>query len=155
MYACTCMLTHYPLAVPYYLNNRYMQMCSSVKTAQRNWLLGVKAANFLSCIFICPPKFIVSFCSLQWTVKGSKVNNGCHKQCASCTSLHLHCMNGIRWVILARGMSSQTSWITRHNIYEKDKGGGIYHTKAVAECIEPDRFRSLCCELISGKCLKP
>ena len=38
---------------------------------------------------------------------------------------------------------------------EKDKGGGIYRTKAVAECIEPDRFRSLCCELISGKCLKP
>ena len=41
------------------------------------------------------------------------------------------------------------------HIDEKDKGGGIYHTKAVAECIEPDRFRSLCCELISGKCLKP
>ena len=40
-------------------------------------------------------------------------------------------------------------------LLKKTREGGIYHTKAVAECIEPDRFRSLCCELISGKCLKP
>ena len=44
--------------------------------------------------------------------------------------------------------SCRSSWLESRiiKINEKDKGGGIYHTKAVAECIEPDRFRSLCCE---------
>ena len=50
---------------------------------------------------------------MQWTVKCSKVNNGCDKLCASCTTRYLRGMNGLRWVILAIEMSSQTTWITR------------------------------------------
>ena len=46
--------------------------------------------------------------------KWSKVNNGCDKPCASFTSLDRHDMNGIRWVILAYGLSSHT-WIARQN----------------------------------------
>ena len=60
-------------------------------------------------------KLIMAFCSVQQTVKCSKVNDGCDKPCASCTTLHLYGMNELRGVILVCGMSSHTSWITRHN----------------------------------------
>ena len=56
----------------------------------------------------------MAFCIVQQTVKCSKVNNGCDNPYALCTTLYLHGINGLRGVILARGMSYQTSWITRH-----------------------------------------
>ena len=43
------------------------------------------------------------------------IQDGHDKPCAYCTTLHLRGMNGIRWVILACGMSSLNSWVTKHN----------------------------------------
>ena len=93
-----------------------------MKTAPRNCLIWFKSAicRESSC---AKKKFIVAFCSLQQTIECCKVNNGCDKSCASCTTLHLRGMNGLRWVILACGMSSQTSWITRHNCSMVSGGG--------------------------------
>ena len=93
-----------------------------VKTAQRNCLVWVESAICRESSF-AKQKCIVSFCSVQRTVKCSKANNGCDKPCASCTTLHLRGMNGLRWFILVRGMSSQTSWITRHNCTMVPGGG--------------------------------
>ena len=66
-----------------------------VKTSQRNCLVWVKSV-------------ICHFSSVQQTIKYSKVNNGFDKLCASCN-------HGLRWVILACGMSPHTAWITWHN----------------------------------------
>ena len=66
-------------------------------------------------------KFIVAFALAADPC--SKVNNGCDKPCDSCTTLYLRGMNGLRWVALACGMSSQTSWITRHNCTMASGGG--------------------------------
>ena len=68
-------------------------------------------------------KFIMTFCSVQRTAKCSKVNHGCDKPCVLCTTRHLRGMNVLRWVILACGMSSQISWITRHNCTLVSAGG--------------------------------
>ena len=86
----------------------------SVKTVQWNCLVWVKSAICHESSF-ATQKFIVTFCPVQKAVKCSKVNNLYDKPCASCTTLHLCDMNGIRWVILTSGMSIQTSWITSHN----------------------------------------
>ena len=85
-----------------------------VKTIQGHWLVWVKSAIYRESS-LAKQKFIVAFSSVQQTVKCIKVNNCCDKPCASCTTRHLRGMNGLRWVILACGMSFQTSWITRHN----------------------------------------
>ena len=84
------------------------------KTTQRYCLVWVKSATCRKSS-IAKQKFIVVVCSVQQTVKCSKVNNCCGKPCASCATLHVRDMNGLRWVLLARGMSSPTSWVTRHN----------------------------------------
>ena len=89
-----------------------------VKTAPRNCLVWVKSEICYQSSF-ANQKFIVAFCSvlqnIKQTIKCSKFNGGCDKPCASCTSLHLSGMNRLRWVILACGMSSHTSWITAYN----------------------------------------
>ena len=93
-----------------------------VKTTQRNCLVWVKSAICRESLF-AKQKFIVAFCSVLWTVKCSKVNYGCYKPYASCTTWHQLGMNGLGWVILVCGMSSQTSWITRHNYTMVSWGG--------------------------------
>ena len=93
-------------------------------TAQGNSWVGVKWEICRESSF-AKQKFIVVFFSVQQTVKHSKVNNCCDKLCASCTSLHLLDMNGLRWVILACGISSQTSWFTRHSWTMVSGGGSV------------------------------
>ena len=61
------------------------------KTVQRNYLIWVESAicRESSC---AKQKFIVSFCSVQQTVKCSKVNNGCDKPCVSYNIRHVRGM---------------------------------------------------------------
>ena len=49
-----------------------------IKTAQTNCLVWVKLATCRESS-IAKQKFIVAFCSVQQTVKCSKVNDGCDK----------------------------------------------------------------------------
>ena len=83
-----------------------------MKTAQINWLVWIKSVMCVESSF-AKQNFNVAFCSVKQTVKCDKVSNGCDKPCAPCTTLHRRGMNGLRWVILVCGMSSQTSWIAR------------------------------------------
>ena len=83
---------------------------------------------------------------MQWTVKCSKVNNGCDQPCASCTIRHLRGTNGLRWVICACGMSSQSSWITRHNCTMVSGGGPRDLFRAI---IEVPRRWSVGCRTVS------
>ena len=94
----------------------------TMKTIQTNCLVWIKLAICQESSF-AKQTFIVAFCSVQQTIKCSKVNNGCDKPCSSGTTRHLQGMNGLRWVILACGMSSQTSWITRYNCTMVSGGG--------------------------------
>ena len=57
----------------------------------------------------------MAFWTVHQTVQNSKVNNGCDKPCASCTTLHFRDIYGLRRVILVCEMSSQTSLVSRHN----------------------------------------
>ena len=93
-----------------------------VKTTQRNCLVWVKSAICRESSF-GKQKFIVAFCTVLRTIKYSNVNNFCDKPCASFTTRHLRCMDGLRRVILACGMSPHTSWITRHNCTMVSRSG--------------------------------
>ena len=95
---------------------------TNMNASHRKCSLWVKSAICRESSF-AKQKFIEAFCSVQQAVKCSKVNNGCDIPCASCTTLHLRGRNGLRWVIHACEMSSQTSWITRHNCTMVSGGG--------------------------------
>ena len=66
-----------------------------VRTAQRNYLVWVKSAICCESSFV-KQKLIAAFCCVQQTGKCNRVNNGCDKPCASCTTRHLRSMNGLR-----------------------------------------------------------
>ena len=85
-----------------------------LQTAQRSCSVWVKWAIARESSFVTQ-KFIVAFYSVQQTVKCIKVNDGCDKPCAPCTTRYPRGINGLSWLIRACGISSQSSWITRHN----------------------------------------
>ena len=95
---------------------------SSCKNCPKTFLARIKSATCRESS-TTKQKFIVAVCPVHQTVKCSKVKNGCDKPSASCTTRHVRDRNGLRKLILTWGMSSKTSWVTRHNCTMVSGGG--------------------------------
>ena len=81
---------------------------------QRYCLIWAKSAICRESSFV-KQRLIVVFCSVQQSVKWRRSIMVATYCVPHALLLHFRGMNGIRWVTLACGMLSQTSWITRHN----------------------------------------